>query len=823
MFRNYLVIAVNNLLKNKLFSFINIAGLSIGLAACILIGLYVRNETSYDRHWTDVERLYRLDTTIDRTGSNPQRVGVNAYVALPALKRDFNEAIEYGAHVMATDATEIRIGDETFSESIAQVDRDLLEIFDFEVLAGSLEATLEAPGRIALSEELALRYFGGNAEALGQTLQLTAGSALAVTAVYRFPERNTVLVLPSMTLLEESRFPYLNNWMILATQDYIKIRPGTNVADIAARLEDFTNRNVNIAQLQAGPGVEPADRVQFRFENISDVYLGAPSQVSGSMPMVLAFSAISLLVLLIGSCNFTILSTAKATQRAREVALRKVNGACRGELILQFLGESFMLVLLATVLALALVEVALPLFESIVRRDLALDFGDPVITLGLAFLLLLVTLTGGLYPAFVLSSFRPAATLKANRSSEASGSLRLRSALVVFQFAISIALMIATAVIWLQVQYVAGRDPGFDRENLLVINNLTTRPDVAMRKMVLRERLAAEPGVVAASLSGHQPMQRVGLSTVVIGYTLGTGGGEAVQLPTLSVDYAFMDAYRIPLVAGRDFDETVDQPARFFDFTIVDPTVINEARALVNVTAARNLGFADPQEAIGAQLSGGSGFNRTRQVFTIIGVVGNTQFFSLRTEPRAELYIPEPNSTNVLTLRYEGNPQELLRRVKSIWREVMGDATLFTAFVDQLIAPEFAREQTEARMLISFSLLAIAIACLGLFGSASFNVERRTKEIGIRKVLGAEVRQIVTLMLWQFSKPVLLANVIAWPVALWAMLRWLQRFPYQIDSVVLVPLCILAGAIALSIAWLTVAGNTVRVATTKPVLALRYE
>lgn len=821
MLANYLASAWNNLLKQKLFSLINIGGLAIGLAACILIGLYVRNESSFDRHWTDGERIYRVDTTLDRIGGSPQRGPSNAFVLTPALKAYFAEEIEYAARTLPFNY-EVNTGNASFQEIIAQVDRELLEIFDFELLAGSLDSTLEAVGRIALAEATAQRLFGSSAAAMGQTLDLSNGQALTVTAIYRQPAANSVVNLPTLTLLDESLFPYLNNWLILATTDYMKLRPGADIAAMAARLDAFTNANVNIAGLQAGPGVQPAERVQFTLQHIADVYLGAPSAISGSMTMVLAFSAISLLVLLIGCCNFTILSTAKATQRAREVALRKVNGAYRGELVWQFLGESLLLVLLALALGLVCVELTLPYFETLVDRELDFTYSDPAVVSGTVLLLLLVTFIGGLYPAFVLSAFRPAATLKANRSTDAPSALALRHALVVFQFAISIALMIATAVIWLQVDHAARRDPGFDSDNLLTLNNLGNRPEVSTRKALLRERLAAEPGVIAASLSAHQPMQRAGLSTIVSGFSVVGGAGEVIQLPTLGIDFSFMDTYRIPLVAGRALDAAQDQAARYFDFGL-DAERVYEARALVNVAATRALGFTSPAAALGAQVQGTSGFNGINQRFTIVGVVADTQFFGLRTEPRAELYIPTPDATDVLTLRYTGSRRAILERVEAVWRELMGDATLMTGFVDASMASEFARERTEARMLVSFSLLAIVVACLGLFGSAAFNVERRTKEIGVRKVLGAEVRQIVMLLLWQFSKPVLLANVIAWPIALWAMLRWLQRFPYQIDAVLLLPLCLAAGLLALAIAWLTVAGNTLRVAAAKPVLALRYE
>jgi putative ABC transport system permease protein len=464
----------------------------------------------------------------------------------------------------------------------------------------------------------------------------------------------------------------------------------------------------------------------------------------------------------------------------------------------------------------------LPAFEALVGRDLTISWTAAGLYRDLLLLWLGVSLIGGLYPAFVLSWFKPAAILKANRSAALPGSIGLRNSLVIFQFGISIALMIATAVISLQVEYATRHDPGYDTENLLTISGLQSRdPVIAASRSSLKLQIDELAAVSATSLSGHQPMQRFGNATVNLGLTV-EGSGETPRLtPTLAVDPDFFATYAIPLLVGRVFDAARDQEATMLRIGQQFPEEQRRTQIILNVSAVRALGFGNAGEALGRQLTT-IGFSRDRHVATVIGVVPDTQFFTLRSEARAEAYIYDTASTDVLTLRYEGDAQPVIARIRDIW-SALTDRQLQLTVVAGKLEEEFARERIEARMLISFSLLAIAIACLGLYGSAAFAVGRRTREIGIRKVMGAEVREIVALLLWQFSRPVLLANVVAWPVALWAMLTWLQRFPYQIDKLLLIPLCVLAGFAALSIAWITVGGTAAKAASQKPVLALRYE
>lgn len=636
------------------------------------------------------------------------------------------------------------------------------------------------------------------------------------------PEANSVLdaYLPSMVQDTVSNCGRV--WLSFCSVSMIKLAPGVSAEHVNARFEDFTNTYVDISALGTGPDVPPADRVDFELQPIGDIYLNSPFETNnrGNKTMVLAFSAIAVLVLLIGCINFTILNTAKANQRAREVAMRKTVGAGRLQLTGQFLSEAFLVVLPAIVLSVMLVEILMPVFERLVDKNLAMDYSSPA-TWGTLFLLpVLVSLLGGLYPALVLSRFRPARTLKANRSTNTPGAVSLRNTLVVFQFSVSIALMVATGVIYLQVQYAMQRDPGFDQDNLLFVDGLQGLTPVEQN--TLKQQVGALAGVEVASLSGFRYMQRNGASGLGTSVAIPAENREPYQFVATLVDHDFFRAYRIPFLAGRDFDQDRD---RVSPLHLQFDGESSESSAIINASTARAMGFKSPEEAIGTRITVG-GFNSATHYFDIVGVVRDTQYRSVREAPRPEVYLISAQQgylTGALTVRYRGDTGAMLDQIGNVWRNVVGDAPIVTSFVDQNLADEFARERTEAGMLVSFSSLAIIIACLGLFGSATYNVERRTKEIGIRKVMGAEVREIVTLLMWQFTRPVMFANVIAWPVSIWAMLNWLQRFSYQIDTWVLLPLCALAGLTALTIAWLTVAGNTLKVATRKPVLALRYE
>jgi putative ABC transport system permease protein len=826
MLKNYITIAINNLLKNKLYSAINIIGLAIGLAACIVIGLYVRDQTSYDKQWKDSDRIYRVNFLWQRPGAEPIRSSTTPLPAMQALKEYFKGNFEQTARTFpGQEEITINIGTDRFKSSITSVDPAFIDIFQLKVIAGSLKDTLTNITNIALSEETARRHFGSQ-DPIGKVITIsTLGMKIdfKVTAVYRIPGNTVLDDIPIIVLLDDKLLPQsITHWYYSRYHTYIKLKAGVDIETMKPLLPALIDRNLP----SDDPTRKTSDQLSLEFQRLDAAHLDSTwddSRAGGNKTVVMSFAGISLLVLLIGCINFTILTTAKATQRAREVAMRKVVGAKRKQLIVQFLGESTFIVLLAMILSMGLVELMLPIFESIVGKTLSFNYISLNAILPLLVMLIIVGISGGLYPAFILSGFRPGDTLKANQSKETSGSMSLRYVLVIFQFCISIVLIIATGVIFIQMRYSLNRDPGYNKDNLLIINQMY-RDEFRGKIEPLKNELLNLANVSDVSFSGVQPSQIFAYS---IGFThLGRPETE-YAFASSAVGYDYFTTYQIPVVSGRNYSVERDLPEPAEAFYVMTATIndnedkeLLESNIILNESAVRQLGFNNTEDAIG-KIINSTTYSNTN--YTIIGVVADNHIFSINAPPRPTAYLLQPYIIHAVTVRFKGSRHKILEQVKSVWNKVMGDAEISYVFVDQLLAGEFQQEQTEMKVFISFSLLAIVIACMGLFGSASFTVEFRTKEIGLRKVMGARVKNIVTLLLWQFSKPVLIANIIAWPVAIFAMQGWLERFQYRFNPLLLIPICLVSGLIALAIAWFTVAGNTSRVAKSKPIHALRYE
>ena len=820
MLKNYITIAINNLLKNKLYSAINIIGLAIGLAACIVITLYVRDQYSYDRQWKDSVRIYRVNCSTQWPGREPIKFSGVPYPAMPALKEYFKDNFEQTARAISGGLI-INIGTDEFQSIKTTVDPSFIDIFQLNVISGSLKDTLTGMTNVALSEETAKRFFGTQ-DPIGKVITINTGGMIVdckVTAVYRIPGNTVLGDMPIISLLPPANFlpPNVTGWGMPICSTYIKLKAGVDIETLRPLLPAMIDRTIP----SDDPTKKTSDQFFLDLQRLDTAHLDSPWDASsGNKTVVMAFAAISLLILLIGCINFTILTTAKATQRAREVAMRKVVGAKRKQLIVQFLGESTFIALLAMILCMGLVELIQPVFESIIGKTLSFNYFSLNAILPLLVMLIIVGLSGGLYPAFVLSGYRPSDTLKANQSKETRGSVSLRYVLVIFQFCISIILIISTGVIFIQTRYSLNRDPGYNKDNLLVINQMQ-RNEVRGKIEPFKKELLNLSNVSDVCFSMLQPSQQ---SQINVGFTHHGRPETQYIISRNDVGYDYFTTYQIPVVSGRNYSVERDLPLQGLEI-MTGTTDDNEDKELVqrniilNESAVRQLGFDNTEEAIGKIIS----ISNSNTNYTIIGVVADNHIFSINAPPRPESYWLQPNNTAAVTMRFKGPRHKILEQVKSVWNKVMGDVEISTVFVDQLLAEEFQEEQTEMKVFISFSLLAIIIACMGLFGSASFTVERRTKEIGLRKVMGARVKNIVALLLWQFSKPVLIANIIAWPVAIFAMQGWLERFAYRFNSLLVIPICLASGLIALFIAWFTVSGNTTRVARSKPIKALRYE
>jgi putative ABC transport system permease protein len=616
-------------------------------------------------------------------------------------------------------------------------------------------------------------------------------------------------------------------WFSVSNHLFFQLREDASIASVNNRLDEFADQIELPKDALASGDARPSDFIVYSSMPIRDIQLNAAGmgemKPTGSMTTVVIFAAIAALILVIACINFMNLATAKSTQRAREVALRKVMGASRTQLMVQFLGESVVLAVLGMLSGIVLVELLLPAYGEFLGRELQFSYGDGLTQLILAALVLAVGLVGGVYPALVISGFLPARVLKANRSVESRGSARLRNALVVCQFTISIALMVATATVYGQMQFALNLDPGFNRDGLLVVHGLSRRGAVE-RQEAIRQEILRLPGVERAAFVSQPPFSADENNVSV---TLpGQPDVGSILVGSISIDYDFLRTMQIPLLAGRDYSRDFALDAYPDARGLLPEGEQGRGNILVNEGALRRFGFGSPEDAVGRQIQvdiGAGPEGSVSALLTIIGVVPDIHYQSLRSVIRPELYFMHTNKSPHLVVRYSGDPARVAADVEGLWNAMVEEVPFDYEFTDQVVAEEFLRERSTANMLGLFAALAVIVACLGLYGLAAFTAQRRTREIGIRKVMGASVAAIVRLLLWQFTKPVLLANLLAWPLAVWGLLRWLENFPYRLDSWVLAPLCLGAGLLALAIAWITVGGNAARVATRNPVHALRYE
>lgn len=831
MFKNYISVALRNLIKNKLYSAINIIGLAIGLAACVLIALFVRDEFSYDTQWAKAEQLYRMNTTFEVPGREPFVTVMAPGPAKEALKRYFPEEIDQVTR-FNRETPVIEYEGEVFTEPVTWTDPETASMFDLDLIAGDMQQTLTDNASIAINESFARKYFGDE-NALGKVLTLTFYATTRdyrVGAIFKDLPHNTVLDFQALVMIDEKDFENFRweyaHWFSVNNNIFFTLKDGIAIDLIDGRWTDFTNTVIEVGDA-LDPGTQASDVIKYSSQSILDMQLhpagAGEMKPTGNITTVMTFIAIAGLILLVACINFMNLATAKSTQRAKEVALRKVMGAHRGQLILQFMGESIFLALIGLVLGIVLIEMVLPTYSDFIGKELTFELLDPTTLATLVGLVVAVGFIGGLYPALAVSGFRPARILKANKSAETSGSLSFRNLLVIIQFAISTGLMTATAVVYGQMLFGLNMDPGYKKENMLILDNIGRRGTLQIQEN-MRQEILRMPGVKNASLTMGSPAD-------------GNENNNSVELPDnpelgsillgyQAVDHEFLDTYQIPLLAGRDYDKERLTDGTPWGSKLDGIDGVAQGTIIINEMAVGRLGFASVEDALGKTVEMGERNSTGESVsvhMEIIGVIPNVHFQSLKTVLRPELYALNDSYYGNLTVSFEGNPQALIDRIETLWKQMAPSVPFHYEFVADNLSEEFESESATATILGAFAALAITIACLGLYGLASFTAERRTKEIGIRKVMGASVIDIVRLLIWQFSKPVLLANLIAWPIAVYGILQWLENFPYRIETWWLGVFCLIAAFVALTIAWITVGGNAAKVARSNPIKALRYE
>jgi len=832
MWKNYLTVGIRALAKNRTYAFINVFGLAIGMAACLMILLFVRYEMSYDKWLAGAKDSYQFQSWYksSETGQEAQ-LQMTPYRAGEALKKDFPQ-VERAVYAWDNGPVFFKDGQASKTEHYLYATDNFLDVVDLPLAAGSKDALDQVGNAVIAREEAVKRY--GNADVVGRTLTVISKGQkfdFKIVGVLKDLPKNSHMRINAIIHLDIASFmskepQALECWGCQNGWVYFRLRPGSDPKSIEAALPAWEKRNIpdeNSGEAHFNAG----DDQDWHVVNLPDVHLGK-AQAGAMGPgndrtTIVTFAVIALLILGMAVVNFTNLATARASQRAREVALRKVLGANRNQLIVQFIGESIIVAVLAMLIALGLVELLIRPFADFLETDMKLTyFGSGGILLPVIGLVVVVGVLGGLYPAFFLSRFQPAQVLKANQSSaETPGSGRLRSVLVVGQFAVSIGLIICTAIIYAQTVYARTVDPGYKRDHILQVDELS-RYQLIGKGEAIADQVRRVPGVDSVGLT------TIGVATDNQNNTgvLVPGNPKPFNIGNYQVDEGFFDAIGLQLVAGRWFDK--NRPAD--DMTLPFPITPEAQQALaargvnvvVNELAVKRMGFKSPQELLGKTLKGAFIENEYGLVpMTVVGVVKDSRFRSVKL-PLDPIIFQNMNSGHTnLVARFHGDPNEVRSNVERVWKGITNEVPFNAKFSEDIMVELYKAEDARAKTFAAFALLSVIVGCLGLFGLAAFTAERRTKEIGIRKVLGARVRDIVRLLVWQFSKPVIVANLIAWPVAWWVMRGWLNGFDTRI-SLGPTPF-LLAGGLALAIAVVTVAGHAYRVARSNPIHALRYE
>ncbi|MFH1853389.1 MAG: ABC transporter permease [Candidatus Neomarinimicrobiota bacterium] len=801
MLKNYLKIAIRNLLKQKGYSFINIAGLAVGMACCILIMAYIADELSFDRFHNRVENIYRVATVGKIAGRTINIATVPAPMG-PAMVDEFPE-VSAAVRFRTTGDQIFSYQDKKFFESnLMYADNSLFEVFSFRLLSGDPATALAAPHTMVITPELARKYFGDD-DPVGKILRMNNEEDFTITGLIAKPPGNSHIQFDLLLSFETfyKRNPDRMVWYNWNYQTYILLADDADYQSLEQKLVQFNERH--IGEFVKAIGGDISNYLQPLASIHLHSQIEAEVSPNGDIRYVYAFALIAGFILLIACINFMNLATARSANRAREVGLRKVVGADRRMLISQFLSESLVLALISFLLALLIVVLAHPYFNHLAGRTIALNlFSNPWIVAGLIGLILFIGLAAGSYPALFLSRFRPAVVLKGTLQKGAKSS-RFRSILVIFQFAISIALIIGTGIIFNQLDYMQTKDMGFNKEQLLVI---AIRDDQTTGKAdLIKTELKKIDGVVSICGASKVPGEE-SFNTSVF-YPEGYAQDQSVLMENFTIDESYLETYQIELLAGRNFSR---------EFT-TDP----EQSIMINETAARTFGWDDPVGKL-IYLPADDNDMSQRQTVTVIGLTRDIHHRSVQHAVEPLLIDFNPGQAFRITVRLKtDNITNTMEQIEQKWLAINPDHPFDYFFLDEYFDSLYRGEERLGNIFRTFTVFAVLIGCLGLFGLASFAAEQRTKEIGIRKVLGSSVSAVVLLLYREFITLIIIANLVAWPVIYFTMRHWLKDFPYQTS--IGVGGFILAALLALGIALLTVSYQSLKAALANPVQSLRYE
>ncbi len=794
MIHNYLKIAFRTIKRHKGYSIINITGLALGMACCLMILMHLSFELSYDTYHKDVDRIYRIG--IDITTPTFEMTSVQiSFLMAPFLKDNFPQ-VESVTRIWPGRPRLIQKGDSIFYENnFIRADNNIFDVITIPFIHGNAKSALTQPGSLVITESMSRKYFG-NENPFGTTLQVD-GEELLITGVIADQPPNTHLKFEFIAPISMNEVPdYMQeSWDVCNFFTYIKFRLNANLEETLRQIEAGANKNRNLGR---------NDKYTYFLQPIRDIHLHShftgELEPPGNPTYFLIFGVIAGLILAIASINFINLSTARAAIRAREVGMRKTVGAARSQLIVQFIGESMFTTLLAVILACVIVLVSLPLYSYLVEIPYTvsslvhLDF-----TLVLVGIILFTGLVAGSYPAFFLSAFSPVTVLKGRGI---SGSKRngLRRFMVVVQFTASLILVTGTIVIYHQIEYMKNKHLGFEKEQKVII---PVRGGTIIQRNPenVKSEFRQHSGILGATVSSGFPGGVRSFCNTRLGRE---ASEEGRSMHFLFVDSDFLDEYGIELAAGRAFQKK----------TVLDKNY----EIVINETALSKFGFHDPKEIFGKKIN-----SCWRGQGEIVGVVKDFHFYGLQSEIGPMILInTDPSYFRYITLTlstYEIG--QTLSFIKKTWKEIFHDIPLDYFFLDTYFDRFYRHEEKVAALVSVFSILAISIACLGILGLASNTTQQRTKEIGIRKVLGASASRIVSLLTGEFVRWILFANIIAWPIAYYVLNRWLAGFAYRIEFsawFLLIP-C----ALSLGLAALTVSYHTIKAAVANPADSLRYE
>lgn len=809
MIRNYITIAFRSMLRNKSYSFINIAGLSVGIACCLLLALYIQDEASFDRHHNDVDRIYRV---LSLMGENAEHTMHTTSAPIVWGIKDELPEIETVARLVNPPGVSqnlIKYEDKQFYESDGYIaDSTLFDIFTYNFKEGDPKTCLVEANSIVITERLAEKLFGGES-ALNKVINVNQSGPSAdfkVTGVLSERQRNTEIEANFFVSMTSSGWAeYLRSPSVIdqwAGQNfllsYVKLKPGSNADEFIPKMNKvflkYGSEDLKALGMKKRLGLFP----------LKDLYLHASYGDSGPrITYLYVIGSIAVFILLIACINFMNLSTAKATKRANEVGLRKTLGAYKSSLIAQFLGEAMVIVVLAIFVSLGLVQLLLPLFNQVTLKTIS--FGSDNIYFFLSALVAIAIVTGiaaGSYPAFYLSSFQPAKVLKGKMALNQSGSL-LRKSLVVFQFVVAITLVCGVIMITKQLAFMQEKDLGFESSNKVV---LPLRSESARQSFAgVRDDLSSVGSVKNITGSNYVPGSHIWHDFSL--YPEGSSMEKGVMIKNVSVEPNFLDVMKLKIVAGRGFTENREADT--------------QNKVILNTTAAKRLGF-EPHEIAGQKIY--SDRNNEKNEYEVIGVMEDYHHISVKDEIFPILYFLESDiaTHNFMIVDVESkNISNTLASIESSWKKLNPETPFEYTFLDENIKKQYDEDQRVAKVITSFTVIAMIISCLGLYGLSTFMAERRFKEIGVRKVMGASVSQIVQMMSGEFVRLVVIAFLVAIPLSYYVITSWLENFAYK--APVTLSIFTIAGFSALTIAVLTVSFESIQAASKNPVNALRNE